>query len=166
MSKTFCIAVGSVAFAAFVAVVTPLPAHATSAGPVLYPTKGQSVKTQDQDKYECYDWAKGQSGFDPAQGPAPAPSGSPTTTTSSSTNTMVQGALGAAAIAELSNHNAGKGAAAGALGATVFDRVKQRQQAQAGNSQAAQQQAARSQQQSTYGRAFGACMEGRGYVVK
>jgi hypothetical protein len=69
---------------------------------------------------------------------------------------------------------AGRGAAAGALGGAVFQRVKQQQaaQQQQAKQQAAQQQAnaqqanARSQQRATYERALGACMEGRGYTVK
>ena len=49
-------------------------------GPILgsdvfiYPNKGQSQKQQDKDKYECYGWAKQQTGFDPmAQPTATAP---------------------------------------------------------------------------------------------
>ncbi len=50
------------------------------AGPTLgsdvfiYPNKGQSQKQQDKDKYDCYGWAKQQTGFDPmAQPTATAP---------------------------------------------------------------------------------------------
>jgi hypothetical protein len=35
----------------------------------IYPTKNQSAQQQDKDKYECYGWAKGQSGFDPMAPP-------------------------------------------------------------------------------------------------
>ena len=41
------------------------------AGPALaqdvyiYPTKGQSQQQQEKDKYECYNWARQQTGFDP-----------------------------------------------------------------------------------------------------
>jgi hypothetical protein len=53
------------------------------AGPTLgsdvfiYPNKGQSQKQQDKDKYDCYSWAKKQTGFDPMAQPsatAPPPS--------------------------------------------------------------------------------------------
>ena len=36
---------------------------------VIYPAKGQSQEQMDKDKYECYSWAKQQSGFDPMQQP-------------------------------------------------------------------------------------------------
>ena len=148
--------------------------------PVIYPAKGQTAKQQDQDRYECHTWARGQSGFDPTQ-PNAAPTqtaGAPTSTTTASSGApvggMAAGAMGGAAIAELTHHDAGRGAAAGALGGAVFQRVKQQQAAQQQQvkQQAAQQQAnaqqanARSQQRATYERAMGACMEGRGYTVK
>ena len=31
----------------------------------IYPTKGQSHEQMEKDKYDCYQWAKGQTGFDP-----------------------------------------------------------------------------------------------------
>jgi hypothetical protein len=148
--------------------------------PVIYPAKGQTAKQQDQDRYECHSWARGQSGFDPTQStPAAVPTQTAATTTGASSggapvSGMAAGAMGGAAIAELSHHDAGRGAAAGALGGAVFQRVKQQQAAQqqqakqqAAQQQATQQQAAaRSQQRATYERAMGACMEGRGYTVK
>lgn len=41
----------------------------------MYPEHGQSAKQQATDRYECYKWAKKQSGFDPTQPPS-ASSGS------------------------------------------------------------------------------------------
>jgi hypothetical protein len=155
-------------------------AHAQNTAPVIYPAKGQSAKQQDQDRYECHTWARGQSGFDPTQAPqsaAPAQSAAATTTPSPSgapVSGMAAGAMGGAAVAELTHHDAGRGAAAGAIGGAVIQRVKQQQAAQqqqakqqAAQQQASQQQASvRSQQRATYERAMGACMEGRGYTVK
>lgn len=152
-----------------------------NAQPVIYPAKGQSARQQDQDRYECHSWAREQSGgYDPTQpvppsAPLPtaqAPGGS--TRTSSTATGMATGAMGGAAVAELTNHNAGRGAAAGALGGAVIQRVKANQaqqtqqlQQQGTQQQALQQQAAaRNQQRATYERALGACMEGRGYTVK
>jgi hypothetical protein len=158
-------------------------AHAqnTSSAPVIYPAKGQSAKQQDQDRYECHTWARGQSGFDPTQTAqatpttaSTAPSGTTTASSVAPVSGMAVGAMGGAAVAELTHHNAGHGAAAGAIGGAVIQRVKQQQamQQQQAKQQAAQQQAsqqqaaARSQQRTTYERALGACMEGRGYTVK
>lgn len=148
---------------------------------VIYPAKDQSARQQDQDKYQCYDWARGQTGFDPAQPPAPAttssaPAASAPASASGapSLSGMARGAAGGAAIAELSHRDVGHGAAAGVVGSTVLGRVKERQAQQARQQQAQQQtqqqmqqqQAARGQQRAAYDRAFGACLEGRGYVVK
>lgn len=38
---------------------------------VVYPSKGQSKEQMERDKYECYQWAKQQTGFDPMQGRRP-----------------------------------------------------------------------------------------------
>ncbi len=151
-----------------------LSAQATTAPmPVIYPAKGQTPAQMDQDKYACFQWGKSQSGFDP-MAPAPqtasASTGSARTESSAMNGSMVKGAAGGAAVAELTNGNAGKGAAVGVLGAAVRDQMKQQQQnAQASQQQQQAQQQARqqqAQQRATFDRAFGACLEGRGYVVK
>ena len=33
----------------------------------VFPNKGQSQETMEKDKYQCYQWAKQQTGFDPSQ---------------------------------------------------------------------------------------------------
>ena len=33
--------------------------------PIIYPNQGQSPEQQEKDKFECYNWAKTNSGFDP-----------------------------------------------------------------------------------------------------
>ena len=153
---------------------------AVQAAPVIYPAKGQSVSQTDHDKLACFEWSKSQSGFDPMQAiatPAPAAvQGTPSNSGGGSnpTGSMARGAAGGAAVAELTHGDAGKGAAVGVLGAAMSDHMKQQQQQQAKQQQAAQQQqqqraqqqAVNTQQRATFERAFGACMEGRGYVVK
>jgi hypothetical protein len=121
----------------------------------IYPAKGQSAKQQDKDKYQCYAWAREQTGFDPAQ---PATASAPAS--GMPPGAMARGAAGGAAIAAISDHDPAGGAAAGALGAAMRARMKERQAAQQ------QQQAAQAQQKAGYDRAFKACMEGRGYVLR
>ncbi|MCP4687393.1 MAG: hypothetical protein GY859_05035, partial [Desulfobacterales bacterium] len=36
---------------------------------IIYPAQGQSQEQLEKDKFECYTWAKGQSGFDPMAPP-------------------------------------------------------------------------------------------------
>jgi hypothetical protein len=43
----------------------PDVAPAGGAGLIAYPRNGQSEQQQSQDKFECHNWAKGQTGFDP-----------------------------------------------------------------------------------------------------
>lgn len=146
---------------------------AVATGPVIYPAKGQSPRQQDQDRYQCHDWSRGQSGFDPTQ-PAPATSAAAQTAppnqgsaSKDATGSMARGALGGAAVAELGQHDPGRGAAIGVVGTSLIGRVKAQQALQAQQQQAAKsQQATRGPQQALYERAFGACMEARGYTVK
>jgi len=37
--------------------------------PIVFPAKGQSQEQMEKDKFECYTWAKQQTGFDPMQVP-------------------------------------------------------------------------------------------------
>lgn len=139
-----------------------------SAMPVIYPARGQSAQLQDKDKLQCYGWAKGQTGFDPMQAPPPAepaPTGAKTASRQTAAG-FVRGAAVGAAVGEVSHHDAGRGAAAGALGGAALAGVRERQATQQQQQRAAQQQAARSQQKATFDRAFGACMEARGYAVR
>jgi hypothetical protein len=46
----------------------------------VYPAKGQTAEQVEKDKFECYQWAKQQSGFDPTQAVAAAPAQPPQTT--------------------------------------------------------------------------------------
>jgi len=131
--------------------------------PIIYPAKGQSQKQLEKDKYDCYGWAKKQTGFDPMQ-PPPATQ-APPVHQGERVRGAARGAAVGAAVGAVAG-DAGKGAAAGAVGGTVAGgirkREKMRQSAQAQQQQSADYEAKRN----TYDRAFGACLEGRGYTVK
>lgn len=133
---------------------------------VIYPAKGQNQQQMEKDKYECYAWAKGQTGFDPMQAgstPQSAPQGQPIG------GERVRGAAGGAAVGAAVGAiagDAGRGAAAGALGGAMIGGMRQRQKTQQQAQAQQQQAAAKAQQQDNYNRALGACMEGRGYTVK
>lgn len=138
-------------------------ASSALAQPMIYPSKGQSVQKQQRDQYDCYQWAKGQTGVEPSRAApqtasAPAPRGG-----------AVRGAAGGAALGAIGGAiggNAGKGAAIGAGVGAAAGLFRQRRARR--SQQQAQQQASASQQQNLaqYNRAFAACMQGRGYVVK
>jgi hypothetical protein len=146
-----------------------LHAQSTGRGPtgqMLYPAKGQSAPQAERDKFECHEWAKAQSGFDPASMQAPPQQPQQQAKSGYSTGGMVAGAAGGAAIAEIADKDAGKGAAVGLLGAGLRQQMQQQKQLTAQQQQALQQQAAAAQKRGTYDRGFAACMEARGYIVK
>ncbi len=111
----------------------------------MFPKNDETKEQQEQDEFSCYKWAKDQTGFDPnkpvEQAAAPAQKGG-----------AVSGAAKGAAV------GAGVGAASGA-----HNRRKGEKQQQAAQQQVAKQQETNVE---TYQRAFGACMEGKGYTVK
>ncbi len=139
--------------------------------PVIYPAQGQSAEQLDKDKYECYTWAKGQSGFDPM---APPTATTPPPQQETKKGGVVRGAATGAAVgwagAKITGNKGSRGAGYGAATGAVVGGVRQRSQNQQNNN--AQQQweqeqaAAYAQSRDGYNRAFSACLEGRGYTVK
>lgn len=135
--------------------------------PIIYPAKSQSPEQQQKDSGECYVWAKQQTGVDPAvvaqQGAAAPPPAGPQ---GERVAGAARGAVAGAVIGEIADDDAGKGAAIGATVGVVAGGARQRQRASAQQQQKQQQQAQSQQAMANYNRAFGACMEGRGYVIK
>ncbi|MFZ0612437.1 MAG: hypothetical protein WAM73_09385, partial [Desulfobacterales bacterium] len=93
---------------------------------IYYPAKGQSQKQMEKDKFDCYSWAKKQTGFDPMQAPAPIPAPPPQPYPGSAAGGVVRGGAGGAALGATVGgiaggwSGAGKGAAIGALTGGVF----------------------------------------------
>jgi hypothetical protein len=138
-----------------------LAAAAVAQKPIIYPSRGQSPQQQSRDDGECYVWAKQSTGIDPAivaQTPATAPASEPG---GERARGAARGALGGLAIGAIAG-DAGQGAAIGAVVGTMAGGRQARQ-----NEAAAQQQAQQNQQHQidTFYRAYGACMQGRGYTV-
>ena len=140
---------------------------------IIYPAKGQSEDQMEKDKFECYSWAKKETGFDPMEIPtatAPPPK-KEDQKGGAGRGAVVGGATGAVVGGILSG---GKGAARGAVigggsGALLggMRREKQRNQEEQARQQWEREQGnAYLQKRNTYNRAYGACLEGRGYTVK
>lgn len=133
------------------------------AQPIVYPARGQSGAQQQKDEGECHVWARQNTGVDPAvvaSRPSPAPSSS--VGGGERVGGAARGALGGAAIGAIAG-DTGQGAAIGAVAGTMLGGRRARQNA------AARDQAAASGTQAqidTYYRAYGACLEGRGYTIK
>ena len=151
-----------------------------SLGVVVFPSKGQSAEQQRTDESDCFAWAKNYTGFDPLAPPPAAPppaqaaqqppSGGPP-----GGGGAVRGAAIGAAGGAIGG-NAGKGAAIGATVGAVggVARRRREEEAAAQQQEAAQaQQTAETQQsqqalaqkKASYNKAFGTCMQGKGYNV-
>lgn len=141
-----------------------------SAQTYVYPAKGQSAEQQKKDEAECYTWAVGQTGFDPAKPPpAPTTAAAPPPAPKPS-GARVRGAAAGATVAAITDHDTGDAAVAGAVAGGAAQRGAKRQASQqqaAAQQQAAQQQATQQQNQtSAFNKARSACLEGRGYTIK
>lgn len=135
----------------------------SSLGVVPYPSKGQSAKQQSSDEGQCYTWAKQQTGIDPvATASAPTKQEGPAVGGGERVRGAAGGAAGGAVIGAVAG-NAGKGAAIGAVAGTMVGGHRARQNKAAKEQQAEQNKSATLKQ---FNKAFGACMEGRGYTVK
>ena len=132
----------------------------------VYPAEGQTAEQQGKDDYECFSWAKQQTGYDPmnppqysAQAPEQGPSGQ-------RLRGAARGAAAGAIVGEIADDDAGEGAAIGAtLGALRGgrqDRMQRQQQAEQAQHAASTQQSAAENQ---FRNAYGSCMQGRKYSV-
>ncbi len=137
--------------------------------PIVFPAKGQSQEQMEKDKFECYTWAKQQTGFDPMQ--VPTASTPPPQQKAGQGGALKGAAVGAGAGALIKKDGSrSKGAGTGALVGGVLGGVRQgrqNSQDQQARQQWEQQQANEyAQKRNTYNRAYGACLEGKGYTVK
>jgi hypothetical protein len=141
-----------------------LCAGALAQKPVVYPAKGQSPAQQQKDEGQCYSWSKSSTGVDPAKLAAqpPAQEQGPAVGGGERAKGAVRGAVGGAAIGAITG-DSGKGAGTGAVVGTMAGGRQARQNQAAKNQQS---KAQHNEQLNTYHRAFGACMEGRGYTIR
>jgi outer membrane lipoprotein SlyB len=141
----------------------------------FYPKQGQTNEQQSRDHYECYNWAVGQTGFDPGQSEIPTeqrvrvvpmpPPGHDTAALA------IAGAVLGALIGG-PRHAAGGaliGAAGGALVGSASDSARLETARQQEEADAARDRARTTQLDEKslgFRRAMSACLEGRGYSVR
>ena len=150
------------------------PPKPADLGLFVYAAKAQDATQQGKDEAECYTWARQQTNIDPTAPVAPvqaaeAPKGG-------AVKGAARGAAKGAAVGAIGDDeyhrdegtlDAGEGAAAGAAAGAVKGRRAQKKAAKQAEKQA--QQATATQQattKDTFKKAWGACLEGRGYSVK
>jgi hypothetical protein len=159
------------------ATAAPTPGAAqkpASLGLAVYPGSGQDATQQNKDEGECYTWARQQTGIDPTVAATPAPVAD--APRGGAVKGAARGAAKGAAVGAVGdddrvrdegNLDAGEGAAAGATAGAVKGRRAQKKAGKKAEAQA--QQAAQAQDagaKDTFKKAWGACLEGRGYNVK
>jgi predicted lipid-binding transport protein (Tim44 family) len=143
---------------------------------IIYPGGGQSQEQMEKDKFECYQWAKGQTGFDPMETPKATEPPPPQQAQRSAAGGAVRGGVGGAALGAGIGAIAGgskgakKGAAIGGISGGVLggarSQAQKKQDEQAQQQWADQQTGQYMQKRDTYNRAYKACLEGKGYTVK
>jgi len=125
----------------------------------IYPAKGQSPQQQKTDEAECYIWAVGDSGYDPANPPAAQTASQP----DGPSGARLRGAARGALIGEIADGDTGDAALVGAvMGGSRERRSRRRatQEVQAASGETQQVELTK------YNNARAACLEGRGYSVK
>jgi len=155
------------------AAAAPQPAPA-DLGLFVYAAKSQAPDLQKKDEAECYGWARQQTNIDPTAPPTQAQA--PDVPKGGAVKGAARGAAKGAAVGAVSDErhvgdegslDAGEGAAAGAaVGAAKGRRAQKKAEKQAAQQA---QQAAKAQDataKDTFKKAWGACLEGRGYSVK
>lgn len=153
----------------------PLPPPVLAPAPMyFYPERGQDAALQERDRYECYRWAVGQSGFDPGMTPVSLPPQAPPVDAPRDGSAVAAGAVTGAVIGSVttSRRHSGGATVIGAIFGAALGAIAQESRAQA----AEQANAAREQQNQAarqaamapldgFRRAMGACMAGRGFRV-
>jgi hypothetical protein len=135
-------------------------------GVFVYPAKGQPPEQQQAEATECYGWAQKQTGIDPLAPPPSPPPPQKQGADGSAVKGAAGGALVGTAIGAIAG-DTGEGAAIGATAGALRGRrvAKKQKQAEAQQTQA-QGQAQHAQVKETFKKAYGACLEGKGYTVK
>lgn len=137
-----------------------------SLGLYVFPSKEQTAQQQYEDEGYCYDWAKKQTNYDPANPTKVTAEPVKSGPDGSAVSGAARGAVAGVAIGAIAG-DAGKGAAIGATAGGMGGLRKRRVKSQATN--AAAQSEAKSMENSLredYNKAFSACLEGKGYTVK
>ena len=111
---------------------------------MIFPSQGQSDEQMEKDKFECYRWARDQTGFDPKEVPR---------ATEAPPQQQEQRGRGRSVVG---------GAANGGARRRSEQREYERQKEQWAQEQAANYQRRRAE----YNRAYSACLEGKGYTVR
>src|SRR5215510_7703574 len=116
----------SVAIVAAVTFASVFGAATSFAQLFIYPQRGQSAQQQQQDRFECHQWAVQQTGFDPTMPMAMPPPAAPPPRSSALGGAMTGAAVGA--LGGAIGGNAGRGAAIGAGAGALFGQFRRNEE--------------------------------------
>lgn len=141
---------------------------AGSVGLFVYPPEGKTQSEREQDDYQCYNWAKNETSYDPMNSNTPQKvEADPHAKAGSGFRGALRGAARGAVIGEVADDDASKGAQVGATLGMMRGRSASRQaNQQASDAQNAANQQAYAQNQDNFKKAMSICLEARGYSVK
>jgi hypothetical protein len=137
----------------------------------FFPKHGQSREQQERDRYECYQWAVKQTGYDPGRAMAPHQRVEVTPAAPPGAN-VASGAMTGAVVGSIMSgprdHGQGMvfGAIAGAMLGAAKEQAEQEQAARMTEQYNSRDYARVEEQARNYRRAMTACLVGRGYTVK
>ena len=134
---------------------------------MVFPNEGQDKEQQQQDEFTCYNWAKGETGFDPMAVPtATAP---PPQQSASKQGGVARGAVRGAAVGQIAggdSKSTRRGAAAGAAVGGMRRQDQLRKEEAERQRWEQEQQQIYAENRSRYNRAYAACLEGKDYTVR
>ena len=133
---------------------------------MIFPNADQSSEQQEEDKFACYGWAKGESGFDPM---APPTATEPPPQQSAKKGGVGRGAARGAAVGQLAGGDSDStksGAAAGAAIGGMRRNDQKRKEAQQREQWEQEQARIYTENRNRYNRAYAACLEGKDYTVR
>jgi hypothetical protein len=144
--------------------VSPLATSSLAAELMIYPKNAQSAEQQEKDKYECYGWAKNESGFDP-MAPPTATEAPPQQQTQR--GGLLRGAARGAVVGGIVDGSDGAktGAGVGAAVGGMRRADQKRGEAQAQQQWEQDQQNIYAGGRDRYNRAYSVCLEARDYAV-
>ena len=133
---------------------------------MIFPNSDQSAEKQEEDKFVCYSWAKGETGFDPM---APITATEPAPQQQAQQGGVARGAARGAAVGQIvggDSSSTKSGAAAGAAVGGMRRNDQKRKEQQAQQQWEQEQQQIYTENRNRYNRAYAACLEGKDYTVR
>jgi hypothetical protein len=133
---------------------------------MIFPSADQSAEQQEEDKFVCYGWAKGESGFDPM---APPTATAPPPEEGAKKGGVGKGLVRGAAVGQIvggDSKSTKRGAAAGVAVGGMRRQDQKKKEAQAREQWEQDQQRIYAENRNRYNRAYAACLEGKDYTVR